>query len=218
MQIILICATARSGSTTLQRLINTIPNSNICGENWGAIINLLEFYANSQKTSSMLPTDGNRLLKYDEYIEQSIKPCFYNTFDLLSIKDTVKDLIIKYLSSNDNDNIIGFKEVRWYEKTHLINTFIELFPNTKIICHIRNDIENQSKSGWWKNDKYAKKHIVGYNYELIQFYNKNKNVCYFSTFENLFNYDELTKLFTFIGFTIDKKIYDDIMLNSLESN
>lgn len=33
-KIILICATGRSGSTTIQRLINTIPNSNICGENY----------------------------------------------------------------------------------------------------------------------------------------------------------------------------------------
>jgi len=30
-KIVLICATGRSGSTTLQRIINTIPDSNICG-------------------------------------------------------------------------------------------------------------------------------------------------------------------------------------------
>lgn len=35
MKIILICATGRSGSTTLQRIINTIKRSNINGENWG---------------------------------------------------------------------------------------------------------------------------------------------------------------------------------------
>ena len=43
-KIILVCAVARSGSTTLQLLLNTIPNSNICGENNGAISHLLEFY------------------------------------------------------------------------------------------------------------------------------------------------------------------------------
>jgi len=43
-KIVLICATGRSGSTTMQRIINTIPNSNICGENYGAINSLLEFY------------------------------------------------------------------------------------------------------------------------------------------------------------------------------
>ena len=33
MEIIIICATGRSGSTTLQRIINTIENSIITGEN-----------------------------------------------------------------------------------------------------------------------------------------------------------------------------------------
>ena len=35
MKYISICATGRSGSTTLQRIINTIEESNINGENWG---------------------------------------------------------------------------------------------------------------------------------------------------------------------------------------
>ena len=43
-KIVLICATGRSGSTTMQRIINIIPNSNICGENFGAVNSLLEFY------------------------------------------------------------------------------------------------------------------------------------------------------------------------------
>ena len=43
-KIVLICATGRSGSTTMQRILNTIPNSNICGENFAAINSLLEFY------------------------------------------------------------------------------------------------------------------------------------------------------------------------------
>ena len=46
--IVLICATGRSGSTTMQRIINTIPNSNICGENFGAINSLLDFYRKIQ--------------------------------------------------------------------------------------------------------------------------------------------------------------------------
>ena len=36
MKLILICATGRSGSSTLKRIINTIEESNINGENWGA--------------------------------------------------------------------------------------------------------------------------------------------------------------------------------------
>ena len=46
MKFIIICATGRSGSTTLQRIINTIGSSNIYGENDGAINNLLKCYQN----------------------------------------------------------------------------------------------------------------------------------------------------------------------------
>jgi len=56
-KIVLICATGRSGSTTMQRLINTIPNSNICGENHGAINSLLDFYIKI-KTTSLQQTPG----------------------------------------------------------------------------------------------------------------------------------------------------------------
>jgi hypothetical protein len=44
MKFILICATGRSGSTTIQRIVNSLPNSNICGENFGAVNDLLKFY------------------------------------------------------------------------------------------------------------------------------------------------------------------------------
>ena len=51
MEIIIICATGRSGSTTLQRIINTIEKSIITGEKWGAINDLLKCYHNIKKTN-----------------------------------------------------------------------------------------------------------------------------------------------------------------------
>ena len=53
MKFILICATGRSGSTTMQRIVNAIPNSNICGENFGVINDLLKFYNNLKKASNI---------------------------------------------------------------------------------------------------------------------------------------------------------------------
>ena len=44
MKFIIIASTGKSGSTLLQRIINTIPNSNITGEKDGAIINILKSY------------------------------------------------------------------------------------------------------------------------------------------------------------------------------
>lgn len=81
MKFILICATGRSGSTTLQRIINTIKESNINGENWGAINNLLECYSNIKKTNSLC----KRLKNYKEGIT-NIKPAWYNCYDFRPLK------------------------------------------------------------------------------------------------------------------------------------
>ena len=56
-KIVLICAIGRSGSTTLELILNTIPNSNICGENNGAINHLLEFYREIKYTQEMVKTE-----------------------------------------------------------------------------------------------------------------------------------------------------------------
>ena len=40
---IVICSTGRSGSTTLLRILNTIPCSNICGENNGKFKSFIKF-------------------------------------------------------------------------------------------------------------------------------------------------------------------------------
>ena len=67
-KIVLICATGRSGSTTMQRIINTIPNSNICGENYGAINSLLEFYRRIKKSTTIQIPGRLHPIQYDEMI------------------------------------------------------------------------------------------------------------------------------------------------------
>ena len=57
MKIILIVAQAGTASTTLQRLISTIPDSNITGEKQGAIESLLECYRSIKKTYEISPKE-----------------------------------------------------------------------------------------------------------------------------------------------------------------
>ena len=42
-QLVIIIATERSGSTTLMRILNTIDKSNICGENYACIEDLINY-------------------------------------------------------------------------------------------------------------------------------------------------------------------------------
>lgn len=197
-KIVLICATGRSGSTTLQRVINTIPNSNICGENHAAINSLLEFYIRIKKSTANIP-GGVTPFTYQYIVKKNIKPSWYNSYNILQIKEMVKQMIIVMFKLNENTNIWGFKEIRYdSKKINYITTFKELFPQTKVIIHIRNDIQTQSCSGWFNDDKNAIQYLYRTNIELYNFYIKNTDYCFFTTFETMFDRNNLKNIFNFI--------------------
>jgi len=229
MKFILICATGRSGSTTMQRIVNSIPNANICGENFGAINDLLKFYNNIKKSCENNIPGGYTPFSFDECIEKNVKPCWYNSFNFIEMKTKLQELIISMFMPNNDTNIdisktsiIGFKELRW--DLNLLHTFIELFPNTKVLIHIRMNIEEQSKSGWWKDDESALKILKKENKKYINFYNKNKkkyininkNFFYLSTFENMFLEDKIIELFAFLEEQINLIEYQNIINNNIK--
>ena len=111
MKFILICATGRSGSTTLQRIINTIEESNINGENHGAINKLLECYSNIKKTNKF------RITNYIEG-QTKIKPAWYNCYDFENIKNDIKNTILRIITNDNSKRVIGFKEIRYFGITH----------------------------------------------------------------------------------------------------
>jgi len=218
-EIILIVASGRSGSTTLQQIINTIPNSNITGENNGVIVNLLECYIGLKNALTFIPHNkvNNNIIfnTYEELIKNKIKPCWYNCFDLKKIRFDIQNLILNIIDNEKNSSILGFKEIRWFNKLHLLNEFIELFPKTKIICNIRIDTLKQSKSGWWKNDINSINHLNEYNNQLINF-SLNKQNFYLSTMENMLKVEEVKKLFLFLKKELDIEKYTYIINNKLE--
>jgi hypothetical protein len=197
-KIILICATGRSGSTTMQRLLNTIPNSNFCGENFGALNSLLEFYK-KLKYSTINNIPGHfKPASYKQIVEKNIKPSWYNSYNLERTVQMIKIMITSLFKNNETTNVWGFKEIRYDNgKINLIKEFKELFPQTKVLIQIR-DIKSQANSGWFKNDKNAYNYLRKYNLELHKFYMENRDFCYFMTFEKMFDKQYLRNLFQYI--------------------
>jgi len=197
-KVILICATGRSGSTTLQRILNTIPNSNFCGENFGALNSLLEFYKKLKYASvNNVPGHFNPAT-YEKIIEKNVKPSWYNSYDFVKTVNMVRSLIINLFKNKETTNVWGFKEIRYDNgKIGLIKEFKELFPQTKVIIQLR-DIRSQVNSGWFKNDRNASQYLKKYNLELHKFYLENRDFCYFTTFEKMFNIQNLRTIFHFI--------------------
>jgi hypothetical protein len=218
-KIVLICATGRSGSTTMQRLINTIPNSNICGENFAAINSLLEFYRRIKQSTIKNIPGHYKPASYAEIVKQNIKPSWYNSYDYNSIVHLIKITIINMFKNSESTNIWGFKEIRYDSgNINYIKDFKELFPQTKVIIHIRENIQSQSKSGWFKKDKNAIPFLNKTTKELIDFSLQNKEWCFYSSFERMFDKNYLRKLFHFIdcGENYNEQLIDEILKNNIK--
>ena len=198
-KIVLICATGRSGSTTMQRIINTIPGSNICGENYGAINSLLDFYNKLHATSTDYVPGHYNPASYEDIVSKNVKPAWYNSYKMKEMEDQIRKLIITMFKNKPETNLWGFKEIRYdNKKIHLIKLFKTLFPQTKVIIQIRENIQAQSKSGWHKDDKNAPAYIQQMNKELIEFSNQNRDWCHLISFERMFVRSNLQNLFSFI--------------------
>jgi len=198
-KIVLICATGRSGSTTMQRIINSVPNSNICGENFGAINSLLEFYKRIKTTTFDYVPGHLRPASYEDIISKDVKPSWYNSYNFQQTVSMIKMLIASLFKNKEANNMWGFKEIR-YDNGDIkyLKEFKELFPQTKVIIQVRGNIAAQSQSSWLKKDKNAIQYLNALNNQFYNFYNHNKEWCYFTTFEKMFDMENIKKIFEFI--------------------
>ena len=215
-KIILICATGRSGSTTMQRIINTLPNSNICGENFAAINSLLEFYRRIKKSTINNVPGRSTPFNYEYLLKKNVKPSWYNSYNFNQVVHSIRMMIMNMFKDSETTTIWGFKEIR-YDSGNIqyIKDFKELFPQTKVIIQIRENISDQSKSGWFKEDKNAIQFLSKANKELVEFSLENKEWCYLTSFEKMFDRNNLRNIFSFIDCT---ELYDENSITEVLNN
>lgn len=210
---ILIAATGRSASTTLLRIVNTIPNSNISGENNNVIMDLLKCYTHL-KCLSITPSPPS-VASFDAFVQQYGYPAWYNSYDMVQVKKHFRQLIVSILRNKDpSTNVLGWKEIRYAGRLEELNTFVELFPRTKIICNYRIDTDRQVKSGFYT--EAHRQEIVEYNDQLISYYERNRDFCYLFTFEDVFLVEKVEQLFAFLDQPFDEDKYTHILQNKLD--
>ena len=112
----------------------------------------------------------------------------------------IKVTIINMFKNSQETKIWGFKEIRYDSgNINYIKDFKELFPQTKVIIQIRENITAQSNSGWFKNDKNALSYLKKCTKELVDFGLANREWCYLTSFERMFDRNNLRNIFSFIG-------------------
>jgi hypothetical protein len=193
-----------------------VPNSNVCGENFGAINSLLEFYKRIKTTTFDYVPGHLRPASYEDIISKDVKPSWYNSYNFQQTVSMIKMLIASLFKNTSATNMWGFKEIR-YDNGDIkyLREFKELFPQTKVIIQIRGNIAAQSQSSWLKKDKNAVQYLNALNNEFYNFYNQNKEWCYFTTFEKMFDMENIKKIFEFIDCS---QYYDQSKIKQILDN
>ena len=139
---IFIISYGRTGSTVLQRILNTLPNACIRGENNNILMSLLKGQeaAVSARSMSHLSTE-----KGPWYGAELVQPDAF-------AKALVSSFIETILCPPSDVVYLGFKEIRWFlepQEFHKLLDFISsYFPNAHFVFNTRR-VEEVRKSGWW---------------------------------------------------------------------
>lgn len=147
---ILILSPGRSGSTLLQRILNTSKNICIWGEHNGFMKEISLSYHKILYSKEMSDFYYSRLTSinsslitksYTQY-EENIN--WLNSFEKEKTKKLYKEFIFNILNQNlkhSHNTKWGFKEIRYTASDKTVKMFIDLFPDSKFIFPIRNPFD-----------------------------------------------------------------------------
>lgn len=230
MKYVLILATGRSGSTTLQRIINTIPKTMLYGENSGLVWSLIKSHIDLARFKSIVKDNLYNLRKklnlslidkkqitYNEYIDNNHPPIWYNVVDHDNVSLKITDIISDIIYHTDEE-IIGFKHLLkdTDDNLSILKKFIELFPDSKIIINYRKDVESQSKSKWYANNPESTELLNCLNELCINLYNNFEEHCYLMEFNDIFNVNKVKEMFDFLGKELNEEEYTSVINNKLD--
>ena len=165
---LIIVATGRSGSTTLMQMIDSLPNMRISGENLNALRSIRAFLADL--TVSLKASNSN-----SHFVAWKHNPVPQQSFACLAqqaIKTINPPLLAEgkqfLLDDNDENNIIGFKTIRFLEglkpgQEGIVVKFVkDYFPCSRIVVNIRSDEAAQRKSSWYAFNEDARSKITNH--------------------------------------------------------
>lgn len=225
-QCLFIIAQGRSGSTLLLRLINELEKYNICGENFGAIEELYQFYNSLLETQKK--GSKNDDLTFKSYSDLLAEPSrgkqysgfeWYNVFQVEQIKDKLRELIFTMFNPNSNSEVWGCKEIRFgnakkqYDRFQEELDFIKmLFPRAKFIFNTR-EIEEMVKSSWWAKDPEAATKILSKQENFFKTYSyQNPDFTYSVTYHDVVNNTEILQgMYDFLGEAFDFDTYKSVL-------
>jgi hypothetical protein len=154
---IFLLAQARSGSTMLQRTLNSVPNVLISGEHLGALNGLATSYFDFMDTPGV---DG--YLRPPLSVAQLRDPnrftAISNNYSIPYLQECYRNFIRGLANSYRHPGRWGFKEIRYGRcEDKVFEMLATLFPSAKFVFLIRNPVDqivSKQSRGWWKEDSF----------------------------------------------------------------
>lgn len=145
---VFIITYGRSGSTLLQRILNTIPGYQIRGENNNALLPLLRAWRRLTFAESLRGIRGSGIRStpaHPWYGGENIKPDQVGAALAALFRDQV-------LHPDAGTRVSGFKEIRFLEAPDLFEAYLnflyQFFPGSRFIFNTRNH-DAVIRSGWY---------------------------------------------------------------------
>ena len=211
---IFIITYGRSGSTILMKVLNSIKDSDIKGENCNSLFPLFQSYRYIQQSKQYSSKKSNSV-DHPWYGVNDIKPYIY-------MRELAKVFTNNILNPKHGTKVTGFKEIRYTgmsidEREQFIEFLRKAFPNTYIVFNRRN-LDDVSKSGWWKEKSYEEviSKLKPFDEWMIRYHKEHTDYTYIVNYEEYNgNSDYFKDLFDWLGEDFDSSIVKDIMSKKL---
>lgn len=195
------------------KLIGTIDGYHIAGENTNAVLGLCQSFLAVQETKQ----------KFGKAPKGRDDPWFgaHEVRPVAFAKRLANVFVDEVLRPPPDARVIGFKEIRYYEKPEFFRPQLEFmntfFTPAKFVFNVRS-IDEVAKSGWWKDRSHeaVARYITNFHREMESFMGDYPAHCFKVDYNQYTQEPEsLRLLYEFLGEPFDLKRVTDVLSERL---
>ncbi|MAB71958.1 MAG: hypothetical protein CMJ54_05585 [Planctomycetaceae bacterium] len=216
---IFLLGSGRSGTTLLQKILNSADDVMIWGEHGGFLEQIARAYFHHTEKSKVNqaifrqnPVAKDPNLDFNRLMLTDIGYCLMNWYGRREVAANFAGLIESFFHPPGmKKRHWGFKEIRYGRDDRTIEMLAELFPTARFVLIVRNPVDviaSQAAMGWgsktalrsgWKQCAEA---WAGQNRGLLEFQRANEGRTRWVRFESLISKDSgaVDDLFEWLGF------------------
>lgn len=222
---IFVLGSGRSGTTLLQKLLNSTDDVIIWGEHGGFLKQIADSYFLSTEDPQIIqqifhqnPRPKNPNLNFNKLKLKKIGYCWMNWYGKKNVVENFSGFIESFFKPEGlAKQYWGFKEIRYGMEDRVIEMLAELFPTAIFLFIVRDPIDvvaSQVTMGWdgdWETlaRKWAKQ-----NQKILKFHDDNQHRSRLIRFESLIDNesDTIKNLFSWLGLEESKRQIDLLQL------